>query len=149
MKQIFRYVPFVQNLKIRTTIGFILLVLSITLSVTILGKGRIEVIVPINAFAWFLAVFLTDKYVHKYQRRYFTYLIASHLKAAIIMGISLWIMGWITDIPAVPHDALWTGFIIFICGYPYFYSPMSGYSVQPSLYGAQILTYARYCWQSR
>lgn len=109
-----RYVPFVRNLRIRATIGFILLVLSITLTGTILGKGRIGVMVLIASLAWILAVFFTDKYVHKYPQRYFTYLIASHLKAAIIMAFFLWIMGRIAGPTAAPHDVLWTGYIFFI-----------------------------------
>src|SRR5574341_2281202 len=76
----FRYVPFVQNLKIRMTIGFILLVLSAILAGTILDKSRVGIIASIIVFAWLPAVLLTDKYVHKYTQRYFTYLIASHLK---------------------------------------------------------------------
>ena len=105
------YVPFVRNLKIRTTAGFILLVLSVTLAGTILGKGRIEVMVLIASLAWILAVFFTDKYVHKYPQRYFTYLIASHLKAAIIMAFFLWIIGKIAGPTTAPHDVLWTGYI--------------------------------------
>lgn len=109
-----RYVPFLRNVKIRTTIGFLLLVLSATLSVKILGKGRIEVIIVIIALAWICALFLTDKYVHKYPQRYLTYLIASHLKAAIIMAFLLWIMGGIAVHLAAPPDVLWTGFIFFV-----------------------------------
>ena len=71
IEQKFRYAPFVRNLKIRMTIGFVLLVLSAILAETILGKGRIEVIISITAFAWLPTVFLTDKYVHKYPQRYF------------------------------------------------------------------------------
>jgi lipopolysaccharide/colanic/teichoic acid biosynthesis glycosyltransferase len=95
-------------------IGFILLVLSATLVGTNLGKGRIGVTVLFVAFAWLPAVFLTDKYVHKYPPRYFTYLIASHLKAAIIMAILLWIIVWLIGQKAPPHNVLWTCFIFFI-----------------------------------
>ena len=114
MRHNFRYVPFVRNSKIRAIAGFILLVLSATLAETILGKGRIEVIVSITTIAWLPAVFLTDKYVHKYPQRYFTYLIASHLKAAIIMAFFLWIIGRIAGLLVASHDVLWTGFIFFV-----------------------------------
>jgi lipopolysaccharide/colanic/teichoic acid biosynthesis glycosyltransferase len=114
IQQKIRYVPFVQNCKIRTTIGFILLVLSAILAGTILGKGRIEIIVLIIALSWILAVFLTDKYVHKYPQRYFTYLIASHLKAAIIMAFFLWVMGSIAGQSAAPHGVLLTGYAFFV-----------------------------------
>jgi lipopolysaccharide/colanic/teichoic acid biosynthesis glycosyltransferase len=104
----------VQNLKVRWVIGFFLLVLSVALAGIILRKGRFEVIVSITAFAWILAVFLTDKYVHKYPQRYFTYLIASHLKAAIIMGLFLWMMGRIAGPVGAPSNVLWTGYFLFV-----------------------------------
>ena len=110
----FRYIPLIHNLKLRTIIGFIIVVLSAVLTAGIFGKGRIEIIVLINLFAWIVAVFLTDKYVHKYPQRYLSYLIASHLKAAIIMAIILWIMGRIAGISAAPHNVLWTGFLFFV-----------------------------------
>jgi lipopolysaccharide/colanic/teichoic acid biosynthesis glycosyltransferase len=114
IQQKVRYVPFVRNLKIRTTIGFILLVLSAILAGTILGKGRVEMIVLIITFAWILSVFLTDKYVHKYPQRYFTYLISSHLKAAILMALFLWLMGSIVGPMVAPLNVLWTGHIFFV-----------------------------------
>ena len=114
MKHKFRYVPFVQNLKIRTAIGFVLLVLSAILAETILGKGRIVVIAAIVVFAWLPAIFLTDKYIHKYPQRYFTYLIASHMKAAMIMAFLLWIMGRIAGSILAPPIVLWTCYIFFV-----------------------------------
>jgi lipopolysaccharide/colanic/teichoic acid biosynthesis glycosyltransferase len=89
-------------------------VLSAALSGGLLGNGRIEVIVTINAIAWMIAVFLTDKYVHKYPQRYFTYLLASHLKAAIIMAFFLWMLGNIAGVIAAPHNVLWTDFVLFV-----------------------------------
>jgi len=109
-----RYVPLVRNLKVCWAIGFFLLVLSIIIARTTFGKGSVEVIVAITAFAWMLSVFLTDKYVHKYPQRYFTYLVASHLKAAITMGFFLWIMGRIAGPIAAPRNVLWTGYVFFI-----------------------------------
>jgi lipopolysaccharide/colanic/teichoic acid biosynthesis glycosyltransferase len=38
---------------------------------------------------WMVSVWLTDKYTHKYPQRYFTYLIASHGKAAVVMGLTI------------------------------------------------------------
>lgn len=113
-KCVFRYVPLVRNLKIRTTIGFILLFLSATLAGKILGKGRLEVIVLITAIAWLPAILFTDKYVHKYPQRYVTYLLATHLKAATIMAFFLWLMGVAVGPDAAPHDALWSAFISFV-----------------------------------
>jgi len=109
-----RYVPFVRDLKIRMAIGFILLILSIMLAGMIFGRGRIETAVFIGLFAWLPAVLLTDKYIHKYPQRYFTYLIASHLKAAIIMALLLFIIGRVPGFLVVPRNVLWTGYIFFI-----------------------------------
>jgi hypothetical protein len=60
MQHDFRYLPLVRNLKIRTAVGFFLLVLSVAAARTILGKGRIEVLVPMVSIAWLVSVFLTD-----------------------------------------------------------------------------------------
>ena len=108
------YIPFVRNIRSRTTIGLFLVVLSAALSARILGKGRIEIIVLINLIAWIVAVFLTDKYVHKYPQRYFTYLIASHLKAAIIMAVFLLISVSIVGTADAPYKAIWNGIFFFI-----------------------------------
>ena len=52
-----RHVPFIRNVKIRTVIGFALLVFSVLSAQVIFRKGQIEVIVPIAVFAWMVAVF--------------------------------------------------------------------------------------------
>ena len=109
-----RYIPLLSNVKIRATIGFILLVLSAIVAGRIFSKGRIEVQVLITALAWMAAVFFTDKYVHKYPQRYLSYLIASHTKATIIMAFFLYVMGWLVGPINAPHDVLWTGFIMFV-----------------------------------
>ena len=109
-----RFVPLLNKVKIRTAIGFFLLVLSVTSMWMIFCKGDIEFIALICICAWIISIFFTDKYVHKYPQRYTTYLIASHMKAAIIMAILLWVMGWLIGQKALPHDVLWSGFIIFV-----------------------------------
>lgn len=109
-----RYVPFVKDLRIRTTWGFILLVLSIALAHTVIGEGRIEVLIAITALAWVAAVVLTQKYVHKYSQRYYTYLVAVHLKAAITMASFLWLIGMTTSRASAPYDVLGAGYAVFI-----------------------------------
>lgn len=96
------------------TIGFFLLILSFVSMSVILENGRIEFIVLISICAWIIAVFFTDKYVHKYPQRYLSYLLASHAKAAVIMALILLSMGWIVGQNVAPLDTLWTGFILFI-----------------------------------
>lgn len=109
-----RYVPLVGNLKVRTILGFMLLIASGALAGAIFNGRHIETAILIPALAWLPAVFLTDKYVHKYPQRYFAYLFASHVKAAVVMAFCLWIIGIIAGPLAAPSDVLWTGFIIFV-----------------------------------
>jgi len=61
-----------------------------------------------------VSLFLTDKYVHKYPQRYYTYLLASHLKAMAVMAFSLWIMSKFVNPIAAPPDVLWGGFVLFV-----------------------------------
>ena len=114
MKLKSRYLPYIQNVTLRMMIGFVLLVLSILFAKLIYGKGRLDLLIAIAAISWILSVIFTAKYNHKYPQRYFSYLIASHLKAAIIMAILLWIMGWLIGNKTPPHDVLWTCFILFV-----------------------------------
>ena len=109
-----RYVPYLRSVKIRFAVGFLLLGLSTILALVIFAEGRVELIFLVATVAWVPSVFLTDKYVHKYPQRYVTYLIASHLKAAILMAVFLWIIGSIASPNAVPPDILWTTYFIFI-----------------------------------
>lgn len=114
MRRNARYLPLIRNAPLRTGIGFGLLILSVMLAWGSLGKGRIEITALITAVVWMFSIFLTDKYIHKYPRRYFTYLLASHLKAAVIMAFFLWIMSEIADGDTVSQSVLWTGFALFI-----------------------------------
>lgn len=63
--------------------------------------------------AWLFSVFFTDKYVHKYSQRYYAYLFASHLKAAIVMAFFLWIMFKLAGPLTAPPKVLWAGCILF------------------------------------
>jgi lipopolysaccharide/colanic/teichoic acid biosynthesis glycosyltransferase len=48
--------------------------------------------------AWAAAAWLTDKYRHKYPQRYYTYLLASHGKAAAITAVAL--LAWVSVVPS-------------------------------------------------
>jgi len=63
---------------------------------------------------WLPAVWLTDKYVHKYPQRYYTYLFASHLKAAVIMVLCLLVAVVVGGSQLAPPDVLWSGLGAFI-----------------------------------
>jgi hypothetical protein len=109
-----RYIPLVRNAKIRMAEGFVLLILSIILAESISNKGHVEIVIVISIVAWVISVFLTDKYVHKYPQRYFTYLAASHMKAAIVMASLLYLMSIFFSSSSVPNKALWCSFIYFV-----------------------------------
>jgi lipopolysaccharide/colanic/teichoic acid biosynthesis glycosyltransferase len=109
-----RYIPLIRNVWARTAIGFILLVLTVIVAGMFFSKGRLEVIISITTVAWLLSVFITDKYIHKYPQRYFTYLMASHLKAALSMAIFLWIFSCMFGNIDAPQNVMWTGYIIFV-----------------------------------
>ena len=113
-RHVSRDVPFIRNVKIRTVIGLVLLVLSIAISTKFHGGDQFVIMALIAAFAWLPAVMLTEKYIHKYPQRYFTYLIASHLKSAIVMAFFIWVLGMVADLVAASQDILWTGYIIFV-----------------------------------
>jgi len=109
-----RHFPLLENVKIRTAAGLLLLILSATAMWMVFGKGHIELITLIYMSAWLTSVFFTDKYVHKYPQRYYTYLLASHLKAALIMAFFLWIMGAFAGPLTAPPDVLWAGYFLFV-----------------------------------
>jgi lipopolysaccharide/colanic/teichoic acid biosynthesis glycosyltransferase len=110
-----RYFPIVRNLEIRTTIGFILLISSIILTERVLEKGSLGAILTIMTFSWMVSSFLTSKYVHKYPQRYYSYLVASHLKAALIMAFLISITIRITNLNSDSYEVLWKAFIFFSC----------------------------------
>lgn len=109
-----RYIPLIRNVKVRTAIGFVLLLLSTFSAVLIFSQGRLQVTAPVSAFTWLLSILITDKYVHKYPQRYYTYLIASHAKAALIMAFLLLIMSYVSSQIGAQTYALWTGYILFV-----------------------------------
>ena len=109
-----RYLRRFRNIKIRSCIGFVLLALSLIVAWGLHGKGRLEIVVFISAIAWVGAVFLTDKYTHKYPQRYITYLAASHVKAAAVMAFFLLVMDKITSLDQASRHVLWSGYAIFV-----------------------------------
>jgi lipopolysaccharide/colanic/teichoic acid biosynthesis glycosyltransferase len=109
-----RYIPLVRNVKIRTVLGFVLLLLSTAAAVRCIPDGRPALIVPVAAAAWLLSVLFTDKYVHKYPQRYDTYLIASHLKASVVMAFFLWLPWLVFGQIRAQAGPLWLGYAFFV-----------------------------------
>jgi lipopolysaccharide/colanic/teichoic acid biosynthesis glycosyltransferase len=94
-------------------VGGVLLVSAAAVARWDTGEGRLDVLALIFICAWALSSALTDKYTHKYPRRYLPYLIASHLKAGISMALVLWVSGRIFGRGMAPPGVLWKGFLLF------------------------------------
>lgn len=94
-----RHAPLLASPRLRPSIGLTLLPASLALAA---GPAIVPVGMPLFAFSWAVAVFLTDKYRHKYPYRYYAYLVGSHLKAAVVMALPVaFAAWWIT--PLQPH----------------------------------------------
>lgn len=66
--------------------------------------------------AWLGSTLATDKYVHKYPYRYYSYLLASHAKAAAVMAALLAMFSWIAATILTQSVDLWEGFGLFVLG---------------------------------
>ena len=75
------------------------------------GSARAAAGIPLAA-AWLLSAWLTDKYRHKYPQRYYTYVLASHAKAAAVLAVVLVLM---TRLDAVAAHAavIWRAALLF------------------------------------
>lgn len=107
-----RYVPFIRHTGVRAAIGFILLALSVAAAWEIHGRGSLVAVGAVHWIAWVVAVLLTHKYVHKYPQRYVSYLLASHLKAAVVMALGVFSLCLIAG--TVSLQVLWTSYAFFI-----------------------------------
>jgi lipopolysaccharide/colanic/teichoic acid biosynthesis glycosyltransferase len=109
-----RHVPLVRNVALRTAIGLALLAGSFAAATAISRSGRLEVLIAGSTLAWAIAAYGTHKYIHKYPHRYFTYLLASHGKAAFVMAFFLGVLGWAAGPTAAPWVVVWLGFALFV-----------------------------------
>jgi lipopolysaccharide/colanic/teichoic acid biosynthesis glycosyltransferase len=93
--------------------GWLLLFAAVVAARSASGEGRLEPLALIFTCAWALSLVLTQKYTHKYPQRYLSYLLASHLKAALSMAFGLGVSVWIFGRSTVPPNMIWKGFILF------------------------------------
>ncbi|MBI4375223.1 MAG: sugar transferase [Elusimicrobia bacterium] len=92
-----------------------LLTICVVTTATILDKKDAAGTIAFVAFlAWLPAILLADKYVHKYPQRYFTYLLASHFKSAVIMAFFLWLIGHVAGYTLTSSDVVWRAFVLFV-----------------------------------
>src|SRR5262245_29908532 len=64
--------------------------------------------------AWAVSVWLTDKYAHKYPRRYVPYLLAAHGKAAVVLLVIAMLLGWVAGLLTV---ATWRATVMGVAGF--------------------------------
>lgn len=113
-----RRIPIFNRRGWRIAAGLLLALLSPILAAYLLDQTTPGVVglVLFVVVVWLPASWLTDKYVHKYPQRYDTYLLASHLKAALIMAIALGGLGLVAGPGEVPSRIFWSGLLLFILG---------------------------------
>ena len=106
-----QFAPVVEHGVTRTLLGLLLLLICILVS---RKQGEsLLVLLSASLVAWAISVVLTDKYRHKYPQRYYPYLVASHTRANVLMGLLL-SLGWLVDYDSVSSSTVLTGFICFL-----------------------------------
>lgn len=100
-----RCVPLLGSGNGRVAIGLVLLLSSFVV-------WHDYLVLLVAALSWFPSVLITEKYVHKYPQRYYSYLWASHAKAALIMGFLIILLGLIAGL-LQEWAVLGIGFAIF------------------------------------
>lgn len=76
------------NIVVRYFLGAVLVVAASYFAFVSYAVPFQTVAIPL-LLSWLFSAWLTDKYRHKYHQRYYPYLLASHGKAAGIMGLSM------------------------------------------------------------
>ncbi len=108
-----RFVPLIKA-PVRTAIGLLLAFISPIVAARLLGTSApgAGVILLFVVVAWLPAVYLTDKYVHKYPYRYYSYLAASHLKSAVVMALFVAVISLVAGRESAPLRVLFLAVII-------------------------------------
>lgn len=112
------YVPLLKNQKIRTTVGYITLLLSFLMAKIFILKGiqfdisSVKLIIVIS-LAWVISLLFTQKYSHKYSQRYTSYLVASHLKFVAFMVLFCILLLLPLNKIQISGQVLWSTICIF------------------------------------
>ncbi len=93
-----RYIPAIATSMVRAIIGVVGLTIIAVLAINASGGNNYVPVLVLFWSAWLVATKLTDKYIHKYPYRYYSYLIASHVKSALVMGGVLGVAILVVDI---------------------------------------------------
>ena len=113
-----RYIPYFNNSIVRYIAGFLIALLSSISATLLLRLDSFDAIAVAGVviLLWVIAVFLTDRYSHKYPQRYYTYLIACHLKGALVMVIPFFALLFFDFMSSSVIQGIWMAmFILFIC----------------------------------
>jgi hypothetical protein len=103
-----RFVPVISNIKVRFAIGLAIALISPFIASWMLREQRpgLPLVLAFVLFSWFPSIYLTDKYRHKYPRRYYPYLAASHVKAVAVMAMTSLVIWLIAGSEAGRADIL-------------------------------------------
>ena len=107
------YVPAVSG-HLRSAMGAVLALAAVILSTGPASMSERASVLAIFAVAWIAAVALTAKHTHKYPYRYYSYLIASHGKAALIMALVLALASWLASPFVTLPVIIWRAFGWFV-----------------------------------
>ena len=112
----YRSIPVVNNWKLRAAIGLVLAILSPFVAARLLhvASPGLALVVAFVILAWLPAVYLTDKYTHKYPQRYMSYLAASHIKAGVVMILAVGAFRLIAGEKRAPAGLLAASVLIFV-----------------------------------
>lgn len=89
LDQFGRFVPAMGSSVFRATVGFLFLLAFLVSELGIENPWYTIGFGIFCAATWYVSTFLTQKYVHKYPYRYYSYLVASHFKAAMLVLIAI------------------------------------------------------------
>ena len=96
--------PLIRHVGARTALGLALLLCAVAAVGSALHAERTWEAFAVPVGVWLVATLLTDKYRHKYPQRYLTYLLASHLKAAVVMAILLGLASLLAGPATLPRE---------------------------------------------
>lgn len=100
-----RYEPAIMSRAVRVVSGVVFVAVGSYLA-AFYGHVPLQTVFVPLLIGWALSTLITDKYKHKYPQRYYPYLLASHGKAAALMGFIVVLFGIFAPFEAGAVSAL-------------------------------------------